>query len=108
MLALDGFDTGYRADDWDERDPDWKRLDYHHMAIDIAAGEMRDILWKTARRMGDGPEHIPDHVRNALALLLRYVCSDCRMNSEQMRVFICGLANQAYREDRIRMFHSAG
>jgi hypothetical protein len=102
-----GLDTGYRADDWDERDEDWKRLDYHHLAIDLAAGEMRDILWRTAKNMRDGERHIPDHLRNTLALLLRYVCSfDCRMTSDQMKVFICGLADQAYREDRIRIFHA--
>jgi len=101
-----GLDTGYRADDWDERDEDWKRLDYHHMAIDIAAGNMKDELWKTAKSMRDGSEHIPDHIRNILALLLRYVCMDCRMNSAQMKVFVCGLADQVYREDRIRIFHS--
>ena len=101
-----GLDTGYRADDWDERDEDWKRLDYHHMAIDIAAGNMKDELWKTAKSMRDVSEHIPDHIRNILALLLRYVCMDCRMNSAQMKVFVCGLADQVYREDRIRIFHS--
>jgi hypothetical protein len=77
------------------------------LAIDLAAGEMRDILWKTAKNMRDGDAHIPDHLRNTLALLLRYVCSfDCRMNSDQMKIFICGLADQAYREDRIRIFRS--
>ena len=88
-----GLDTGYRDPQWDERDEDWKRLDYHCMAIDIAVGEMRDILWKAAKNMRDGNEHIPDHLRNTLALLLRYVCSfDCRMSSDQMKTFICGLA----------------
>src|SRR5262245_5791743 len=75
MPTLDGFDTGYRSPDWDEREPWARRLDYHDMAIDIAAGEMRDVLWKTACSMRDGPEHVHDHVRNTLAALLRYVCS---------------------------------
>src|SRR5262245_3652060 len=85
MPPLDGFDTGYRASDWDEREPCARRLDYHHMAIDIAAGEMRDVLWKTACSMRDGPEHVHDHVRNTLAALLRYICSvNYRMNSDEM------------------------
>jgi hypothetical protein len=106
MPMPDAFDTGYRSAAWDEREPWERRLDYHDMAIDIAAGEMRDVLWKTARSMRDGPEHVHDHVRNTLAALLRYVCSvNYRMNSDDMRAFIRGLADQAYREDRIRIFH---
>jgi hypothetical protein len=67
---------------------------------------MRDELWRTVRTMDD-PEHNRDHVRNVLALLLRNVCFiNCHMSSEQMRAFICGLADQAYREDRIRIFHA--
>jgi hypothetical protein len=107
MPALDRFDSGYRDPDWDEREEWQQRLDYHHMRIVLAAADMRDELWKAAKAMQD-PEHIPDHVRNTLALLLRNVCRDCRMSSAQMKAFICGLANQAYREDRIRIFHSGG
>jgi hypothetical protein len=105
MPVLDGFDTGYRAPDWHERQKEWQRLDYHHMEVVLAAANMRDEVWKTARAMEDS-EHIPDHVRNILALLLRDVCRDCRMSSTQMKAFICGLADQAYREDCIRIFHS--
>jgi hypothetical protein len=102
-----GLDTGYRAPDWDEREDCEKRLDYHHIAIGIGAAEMRDELWRTVHAMHD-PEHTCDHIRNALALLLRNVCFiNFRMNSEQMKAFICGLADQAYREDRIRIFHAS-
>jgi hypothetical protein len=108
MPALDQFDTGYRSPDWDEREPSARRLDYHDMAIVLGVGEMRDQLWRTVRSMRrrDGPEHVRDHIRNALALLLRDVCGDCRMSSQQMRAFIYGLAAQAHREDCIRIFHS--
>jgi hypothetical protein len=70
---LDQFDTGYRSPDWDEREERQQRLDYHDIAVVIAAGEMKDQLWKTVRSMRrrDGPEHARDHVRNTLALLLR-------------------------------------
>jgi hypothetical protein len=105
----DRFDTGYRSPDWNERE-DWeRRLDYHDMAIQLAALEMKDELWATVRSMRrrDGPEHARDHVRNILALLLRNVCSDCRMPSEVMRAFIYGLADQAFREDRIRLFYAS-
>jgi hypothetical protein len=106
MQVPDQWDTGYRSPDWNERE-DWeRRLDYHDMAVCIGAADMADVLRKTVRGMRDGPEHIPDHVRNILALLLRNICSDCQMPSEAMRAFIHGLADQAYREDRIRIFHA--
>jgi hypothetical protein len=106
MLMADRFDTGYRSPDWNEREDRERRLDYHDMRIQLAAFDMADVLRKTVRNMRDGPEHIPDHVRNILALLLRNVCSECQMPSAVMRAFIYGLADQAYREDCIRIFHS--
>src|SRR5262245_41136772 len=106
MPALDEFDTGYRDPDWDDREDREKRLDYHHIVIGIGAANMRAELWRTVRAIED-PEHNRDHVRNVLALLLRNVCFiNCRMSSDQMKAFICGLADQAYREDRIRIFHA--
>jgi hypothetical protein len=105
MPAFDAFDTGYRAPDWHERDEREQRLDYHHIVIGLGAANMRDELWRTVRAMED-PEHDSDHVRNVLALLLRNICFiNCRMSSEQMKAFIFGLADQVYREDRIRIFH---
>jgi hypothetical protein len=107
MPALDGFDTGYRSPDWHEREAWQQRLDYHDGTVCITALEMKDEMWRGVRFMmeEDGPEHVRDHVRNTLALLLRNVCGECRMSPEQMKAFICGPADQAYREDRIRIFH---
>jgi hypothetical protein len=79
MPMPDQFDSGYRSADWNERE-DWeRRLDYHDLRIQLAVFEMADTLQKTVRSMRDGPEHIPDHVRNILALLLRNICSDFQM-----------------------------
>lgn len=106
MQTLDRWDSGYRSPDWDEREEWERRLDYHDLRIQLAAFDMADVLRETVRGMRDGPEHIPDHVRNVLALLLRNVCTNSGMPSEVMRAFIYGLADQAYREDRIRIFHA--
>jgi hypothetical protein len=105
MPVLDEFDTGYRSPDWHEREAWQRRLDYHDGIVCLTALEMKDEMWRGVRCMEDGPEHVRDHVRNTLALLLRNVCSEQCMSPEQMKAFICGLADQAYREDRIRIFY---
>ena len=99
---LDRWDTGYRSSDWAER-PAWaRRLDYHDSDVDLTVMRLREILWCGCRAKDDG--RVFDHVRNTLVLLLREIGGDYRMPPEHVRSFVQGLADQVYREEKIRTF----
>jgi hypothetical protein len=102
-------DTGFRSPDWEQRE-DWqRRLDYHDDRVVWAVDAMLAEIREACRRI-----EAPDDwmaTRNILALLLRRVCTERRhmswhMSADVMRSVIYSLADQAYREDRIRQFNA--
>jgi hypothetical protein len=103
---IDRWDTGYRSPDWDSR-ADWeKRLDYHDTGVNVVATDLVNRIRRMCRDVADeDPGHDFDYTRNVLALMLRQVGGAFGMNPERMRAFVHGLADQAYREERVRIFH---
>jgi hypothetical protein len=105
-IMIDRWDTGYRSPDWDSR-ADWeKRLDYHDMGVNVLATDLVNRIRRMCRDVADeNPGHDFDYTRNILALMLRQVGWAFGMNPERLRSFVHGLADQAYREERVREFH---
>jgi hypothetical protein len=72
----------------------------------LASMEIQDNIRRTCALLKEEePGHIHDHIRNILALLLREVCTcNSKMSPDEMRSYIYGLADQAYREDHRTIF----
>jgi hypothetical protein len=104
MVSFYCRDTGYRSADWDDRDPTHQRLDYHDHGVDYAVEAMLTEMSGIIRTIEGG--YPWTHTRNVLVLLLRRICvENYHMSAEKMQVVINSLANQAFREDKIRQFN---
>jgi hypothetical protein len=97
-------DTGYRSADWDDRPPICQRLDYHDYGVEYAVDAMLTEMSGIIRTIEGG--YPWTHTRNVLVRLLRRICvENYKMSAEKMQVVINSLADQAFREDKIRQFN---